>query len=781
VLLAGRYLLVEEIERDLLGVVYRVKDNERDDREYILKMLHPALSNDADARKRFNEEVATCIDLHHPPRVLFDRLDSGRDIYYYLTGRSLGHYLGKRQGKIPLFTLDEIRVVMQSLLDTLDYAHQFTIHNHLSPATIILIDTFPEVSVRLLNFGVNDDILTYHLTGSLPATQSLAYMAPEQVKNPLATDLRADLFSVGTILYEMTTGQQAVGAFARVSDILSGHYRPLDQVLARVLSADVDKRQSSAKELSHDIAAAIDQVEASRNQLLIQQNIDGEQDVHPSQPARKSLHGARLFIAACLFGLLCLVTGGLVVFNFADQSRPLPSDEEQQALFVPNPSAPPRSGRVSSAARATATGPAASPVAVPEKTATMASANKKAPSSTGKGFAEKPEKKSVEAKRNVAISTASSGILTINTGTAGVTGHLTINVSPENARIRILNIKPIYAPAMELHPGRYHIEVSAPGYRTRTRWLSLTAGEDLRTLITLEKEAEKKPAPNTAGVELVYIKGGCYRMGQNALEKKQIIGLRGENKYSAAYSDEIPQHEVCVDDFYMGKYEITVQQWYTFIKETGYQPATKQNGCYSLTRNRWGYNRAHSWKNPGFPQSGSHPVVCVSYNDITMFLKWLSGKSDKQFRLPTEAEWEYAARAGTGDIRFWGNEINKKACRYANVAAGRNTATGNFFPCNDGYTWSSPVGSFQANSYGLYDMLGNVWEWCSDSYDSRYYARSPRNNPRGPTSKDRKIVIRGGSWNGRPSGIRSANRNWATMETMKSNLGFRVVVPAAGR
>ena len=172
-------------------------------------------------------------------------------------------------------------------------------------------------------------------------------------------------------------------------------------------------------------------------------------------------------------------------------------------------------------------------------------------------------------------------------------------------------------------------------------------------------------------------------------------------------------------------------------------------------------------------------MASVNWHEAQGFAEWLSYESPdlSLYRLPTEAEWEYACRAGTKTIYFWGN-ASEEACKYANV--GDKTARTMWHDwsvhnCNDGYAVSSPVGSFQPNGFGLYDILGNVWEWCEDRYAKNAYQIHTRRNPLydGPTGSRR--VTRGGSWSSKPGSARSAYRYFLLPETRDSNLGFRLV------
>ncbi len=182
-----------------------------------------------------------------------------------------------------------------------------------------------------------------------------------------------------------------------------------------------------------------------------------------------------------------------------------------------------------------------------------------------------------------------------------------------------------------------------------------------------------------------------------------------------------PVHEVCIDGFWMGKYEVTNQQY------RKYKPShdSKEYKGHSLNGDQ-------------------QPAVYMSWEDGKNYTKWLSKQGNGKIRMPTEAEWEYAARAGTTTMRYWGDG-EKKTCQYGNVL---NPSTASEFnwewgsaPCEDGYTVAAPVGKFRANQFGLYDMMGNIWEWVSDWYDRNYsgtewsdadyYAKSPKNNPKG--------------------------------------------------
>lgn len=257
-----------------------------------------------------------------------------------------------------------------------------------------------------------------------------------------------------------------------------------------------------------------------------------------------------------------------------------------------------------------------------------------------------------------------------------------------------------------------------------------------------------------SGMEFVKVFGGCFQMGQTREDKHQIINVRGKKKYLKYFSEEQPRHEVCLDDFWLGRFEVTNKQFRQFRPE------------YS--------NKDYEGKNIN---SDNQPAVYINWNDAQAFAKWLSEKTGKRFRLPTEAEWEYACRAGTTTVRFWGDDPSD-ACRYANTHDVKSKKENNIHWlhhfCDDGYTVTAPVGSFQPNGFGLYDMLGNVWEWCQDVYHKEAYHKHTSRNPIISHGGDFRI-IRGGSWVSAPAYVRCAVRYKLSTAVREYVVGFRLV------
>jgi len=252
--------------------------------------------------------------------------------------------------------------------------------------------------------------------------------------------------------------------------------------------------------------------------------------------------------------------------------------------------------------------------------------------------------------------------------------------------------------------------------------------------------------------EMVLIPAGEFQMGTDS---DKIPGLvRWAKKWYSSveaswFERETPRHTVYLDAFYMDKYEVTVGQYKKFINATGHS--------------------APDWSNVSkYSPTDNHPIVYVSWNDAQKYAKW-AGK-----RLPTEAEWEKAARGGLVGKKFpWGDkDPDGTQCNFAdkNTDYSRSDKS-----VDDGYQYTAPVGSFTPNGYGLYDMAGNVWEWCADWYAEDYYANSPSRNPQGPSSGEYR-VCRGGSWLDAPGGVRAAFRGWGDPTFSSGDVGFRCVV-----
>jgi formylglycine-generating enzyme required for sulfatase activity len=269
--------------------------------------------------------------------------------------------------------------------------------------------------------------------------------------------------------------------------------------------------------------------------------------------------------------------------------------------------------------------------------------------------------------------------------------------------------------------------------------------------------------------EMVVMPLGSFTMGS----PKNEVRHRDER--------EGPQHVVTFKrPFAVGKFEVTVDQFAAFVKETGYDAGSQ---CETLEDGNTTDRNDRSWRNPGYAQEGSHAAACLSWYDAKTYTVWLSAKTGKSYRLLSEAEWEYVARARTtpgSAPKYSFGDDEGELCAHANGAdeiakkavPGIRYATS----CSDGYPYTAPVGSFQANGFGLHDMHGNVKEWTEDcrNRDDESYRGAPADGSvwthRGCDGR----FIRGGSWKRDARFLRAAERSWSVEDDRESDHGFRV-------
>jgi formylglycine-generating enzyme len=241
---------------------------------------------------------------------------------------------------------------------------------------------------------------------------------------------------------------------------------------------------------------------------------------------------------------------------------------------------------------------------------------------------------------------------------------------------------------------------------------------------SLGGSSQKRTAPAVpTDIEMVFIKGGCFQMGDT---------------FGSGRSDEMPAHEICLDDYSIGTYEVTQAQWLAVM---GNNPASNK-AC-----------------------GPDCPVENVSWDDVKVFIKQLNSMTGKNYRLPWEAEWEYAARSG-GKTELWaGTSDEAKLGDYV------------WFVDNSGEK-THPVGKKKPNGLGMYDMTGNVWEWCQDLHGDNYYKNSPAKNPQGPVRGQSRIT-RGGSWGSKSWELRATARGRIYPKNKNASLGFRLVLSKA--
>ncbi|EAR28715.1 hypothetical protein PTD2_06724 [Pseudoalteromonas tunicata D2] len=294
--------------------------------------------------------------------------------------------------------------------------------------------------------------------------------------------------------------------------------------------------------------------------------------------------------------------------------------------------------------------------------------------------------------------------------------------------------------SVALPQGLHDVEIRKTGYESYRQSVDLRSNRTIRAKLTkintpiaeLAQSMTASSADSTLSQGMIVVPAGEFEMGD----------LTGNG-----LANELPVvKKILSDSFVMHEKEVTVGQYHAFINESNYiTEAEAGKGCAYYLNGEPVWEQSLNWKSPGYEQGDDFPVVCLTYNDAKAYADWLVSKTGQQYRLPTEVEWEYAARAGSKTDYAWGNDIgnNLANCGWCGSAWSNQSA--------------APVGSFQPNKYGLYDMVGNVWEWTQK------------------TAGQSDVAVRGGAWNFAPSLARSSTRLILTTDFRANYIGFRVV------
>ncbi len=301
-----------------------------------------------------------------------------------------------------------------------------------------------------------------------------------------------------------------------------------------------------------------------------------------------------------------------------------------------------------------------------------------------------------------------------------------------------------------LPSGNHEIEIRKEGYDTYFHSLNLRRSQTLRANLRKKVRVQAEPS-RSAAEELESVSTPQYTTSANLDSPGMVVIPAGEFRMGDLTGNGLANEQPVVKkilstSYAMNEKEVTVAQFNSFVNDTGYQTEAEiGKGCAHYLNGEPVWEKDYSWQNPGYEQQDSFPVVCVSYKDAKAYADWLSEQSGNRYRLPTEVEWEYAARAGKRTDYPWGNDI------------GSNQANCGWCGSSWSNTSAAPVGSFSANDYGVYDTVGNVWEWTQK------------------TASNKDVAIRGGAWNFAPTLARASARLLLSTDFRANYIGFRVV------
>ena len=707
-----------------MGVVYKARQVQLD-RIVALKILPPVDALSPDFVARFTREARALARLNHPNIVAVHDFGETNGLYFIVMEYVDGANLRQLQHERALSPAEALAIVPK-ICEALQYAHEEgLVHRDIKPENL-LIDT--KGRVKIADFGLakmlRREPLDMALTVSGMAVATMRYMAPEQMDKPETVDHRADIYSLGVVFYELLTGVLPMGHFELPSQNASVDAR-LDQIVLHALERLPERRYQQAREVKTDIesvastprpAAAALSAAASTEPRASAQGPVWPQSRRRVKLWKKALVGS-CAIAALLLGFLLL-----------QKKTP--------------PAAPPERSAANASTPAATVGEA-KPVSPPEEA--------RPPSS------EKPTggRLATDHRDSTPAAVAAAPDRTFEEMSFQVTSILVSNGT---------------TPALAVINGRAYGEgefVRNPkgfGFRIRVKQINdgnvVLAHDNQSVVVPLQRPELSQNKGDTGKTKM----GGYdVRTGESNMGSKMGTPV------AAPGVNSLGQRFVPVGDVAFCIWQTRVQDFAAFAQATDL--------------------KSTSWSSPGFKQGPNHPVVNVTWLEAIAFCKWLTDKEHQEgvlppnqfYRLPTDLEWSKAVGLPKEpqitpeqrdmvirDVYPWGTAWPPPpgAGNYTGEETGSDVAIKGY---KDGFAWTSPVGSFPPNKYGLYDMGGNVWQWCMDSWNEQ------------STGK----VLRGASWyNGaRKMSLLSSCRVHAAPDSSTDNFGFRIVkvsaVPAA--
>ena len=770
-----------------------------------LKVMNPQLNSDPAFSERFQREATIVGQLSHPNIVAIYDIGRHEDLNYiamdYLPNGSVHDKMSTGLNG------EEVLRVIREIASALDHAHEKGyIHRDIKPENILFR---ADNSAVLSDFGVARGVaVNSRMTHVGTVVGTPHYMSPEQTKGN-NVDGRSDLYSLGVVFYEMLTGTLPYQGDEAVTIALKHISAPIPKLPLQYLAYQKLLDKLLAKNPDHrfqrgrDLIVAIEELEknyraphttathpadltvvnlakalvsATYNAVRWRWNKIRALRWSPNQgfysrPSTKiteiffnEQHSPSLTVRAEIetqvhtafskknasLATLGITTSIAIVGWCGFSLWYINSNEVNEntstlgnlaiatAHLFGQSSATPMATNASSGAQSSSLGGADATSTQTPSMATNASINVAAPALTGVAASpsandsemQNQEGQYQEAQYQETSSENSSSSAPL------VTYSLTVKTSPAQARVRILNIPERYQPGIQLPAGRYHIEVSQVGYDTVRNWIDIV-DQDLTPSYSLiesiapgdEISSQVITSIKSKGPEMISIPTGSFFMGN----KTDPLAM--------------PVHKVTINKpFAMSKYEITFDDYDMFAQATNRALPGD---------NRWG--------------RGNRPVINISFEDARAYASWLSQTTGKKYRLPTESEWEYVARAETTSLFWWGDDV-KEASGRANCRRGCNSKFSGLFGAK-----TAPVGSYPANAFGVYDTAGNVAEWVEDCFADNYTLH-PKNGQAMVIKSCDARVVRGGSAKDNAERLASHIRDYHHAEVFDSHLGFRVVM-----
>jgi formylglycine-generating enzyme required for sulfatase activity len=736
-LVLGNYRILDTLGQGGMGMVFKA-EHQRMKRLVALKMLSPLVTDSPEAVLRFQREVEAAARLRHANIVAADDADEARGVHFlvmeYVEGSDLAAWV-KRYGVMPL---DKALACIIQAARGLDYAHRNgVVHRDIKPANLLLdrdgtLKILDMGLARLASAGANQDELTG--TGQIMGT--VDYMAPEQAVSTREADGRSDIYSLGVTLWYLLTARPMYDGESAIQKLMGHRIQEIPSLSARrsdvtptieaVFNKMVAKSPSQRYQSMAELIAELEKCQAAEASVPPVQSTAGEDtrlDAFLRGIAEPSLGGAplaaRTLQRVAQTAVAPMAEQGVTVNMGQPQTDTNPQVTPPLVAaarrLLPNMSRakrslPPRPVLLVAAAAAAMVLLLGIWVIVRDKDGNEV-ARIQVPEEG------KVEVRSDDQPASVASNSANNAAA-LPTATA---------VSPPVASVA----PPTAVAPFDASRAKSHQEAWAK-------------------YLKVDVEFE-----NSLGARFRLIPPGEFTMGNTQEEMQRWRDKQDKADVRKIMISEVPEHPVRITKaFYAGIHEVTFREFRSFAREKGFKP----DGPGFKWVGVWASDPDCTWEKPGWTPSDDEPVVCIALADARAFCAWLSRKEERTWRLPTEAEWEYMARAGTTTAFWTGPYLPRTAARVDNVVSR---------PAN--------VGSYPANPFGLFDIHGNVWERTGDWYDAVAYRRGAIEDPVGGPPSSGYTADRGGGWYHGIVQARCANRGYSEPNNRVTDKGFRIV------
>ena len=724
--LAAQYRIVKKIGEGGMGVVYLAEDMELSNRQIAIKVLPPLLSRNIRAVENLRKEALTAIKLNHPNIIRLHGFHSDGDIKFlvmeYVDGQTLEESIVRSErGRM---TVEEALPIAEKVAGALDYAHSQeppVFHRDLKPSNVMISK---KGRVKLLDFGIAREMKdSYTRVTGQETSGTIPYMSPQQINGDEPT-ADTDIYSLGATLYECLSGHTPFYTGDIRHQILNKKPPDIEGVpghINRAVQAALAKNTQDRPQTATSLV-----------QMLRQDAFGADKRPHIQTEPDEGTVTARIrqWVENRKADwkedewkdfALSLYDDGFAT-GMSQKKLETIRDHEKKAWIKADEARKAEEARIAE-----------------ERRRAAEEAERKRREAEEARKRREEEQLFEEVKSSASITLCERYLKEYPNGRYDRKVCKILNglkkqrsdrfkLARKVAIIVVVGSVGVYAGISVLR------KIQSPGpspSRKIARPSNSTQNSASKTTAPPSDSKRGKVVENSIDMKLVYVPADSFTMGSPSTE--------------ADRSSNEQQHPVRISKgFWMGQTEVTQAQWDAVMKTTVRQQRDKGNSSSPLRG-----------------EGPDYPMYYVSWIEARDFCERLSRLDGKDYRLPTEAEWEYACRAGSAG-RYCFGDSDSGLDSYA------------WYSSNSGVS-THPVGEKNANTFGLYDMHGNVWEWCSDYYDSDYYSKSPASDPPGPSTGVSRVV-RGGSWYDIPRNCRSAYRARYAPGHRTYGTGFRVVV-----